>query len=418
MSYFRILFNALWFIFGYENILLGQSVNSSKPVYAPGENIVVNFSGFSGASRDWVGLAAKGLADDKYTSWQYTGGAISGTLTFNGLPYGDYEVRGYFNDGGVVKARSYFRVGNTDQNLVAKTEKTSYKPNEKIKITFSGFPGNARDWIGIAVPGSSDEKYVIWAYTNGQQSGIIEFQGLADGNYEVRSYFNNEGIVRSRYSFSVSNTVSANPTQLCRAPLSVFFAGMTGLGAAWGRTTCEPTIMSAIGISDIQATLRNAKDGMDMLRDCFQFNSEEISQLINRIPNLTNVQAEQEIHLLVRKLQEVVVNNRSKCHHQIPLSSLYVAGVHLGAAQAHASCQQCQLTPMPMAIQTVIRNHLNTARDAFSAFLPCVPSVTLNQFNSIQLGSMNSLVAHTEIVGLHTNLLWNISLSDCCCECR
>jgi len=395
-----------------------QSVGTSKPVYSPEEKIVVNFSGFSGASRDWVGLAAKGLADEKYTSWQYTGGAISGALTFNGLPYGEYEVRGYYNDGGVVKARSYFRVGNADQNLVAKTEKTNYKPGEKIKVTFSGFPGNAKDWIGLAVPGSSDEKYVIWAYTNGQQTGQIEFQALAEGNYEVRSYFNNEGTVRSRYLFTVSNTTSTNATQFCRAPLSVFFAGMTGLGTAWGRTTCEPTTMSANGIADIQATLRNAKDGMDMLKECFQFNTEEISQLINRIPKLTNVQAEQEIHSLIRKLQDVVSKSYSRCHNQIPLSSLYVAGVHLGAAQAHSSCQQCQATPMPMAIQIVIRNHLNTARDAFAAFLTCVPGVSLNQFNSIQLNSINSLVAHSEIVGLQTNLLWNISLSDCCCDCR
>ncbi|MBK9736437.1 MAG: hypothetical protein IPO92_16365 [Saprospiraceae bacterium] len=76
------------------------------------------------------------------------------------------------------------------------------------------------------------------------------------------------------------------------------------------------------------------------------------------------------------------------------------AGLHLGAAQAHASCQQCRSAPMPMAFQTVIRNHLNTARDAFANYLPCVPGVTLSQFDAVTLNSLNSLVAHTDIVGV------------------
>jgi hypothetical protein len=130
------------------------------------------------------------------------------------------------------------------------------------------------------------------------------------------------------------------------------------------------------------------------------------------------VQAESEIQAIIRKLQDVITRSSAVCDNRITLSSLFVTGVHLGAAQAHASCQQCRPTPMPMAFQTVIRNHLNTARDAFANYLICVPGVSLNQFDAVPLGSTNSLAAHTHIVGLHTNLLWNISLSDCCCDCR
>ena len=395
-----------------------QSVNPSKKVFAPGESIVISYSGFMGTPKDWIGIAAKGLADDKYTVWQYTSGSSSGSLTFNGLAYGEYEVRGYFDNGAVVKARAYIRVGNVDQNLSANTEKSSYKPWEKIVVVFSGFPGNGRDWIGLAKPGTADDQYVGWSYTNAQQSGRLDFNGLAEGSYEVRTYFNNESIVRSRYPFTVGNLPSSDPNQLCRAPLSVFFAGMTGLGAAWARTTCEPTVMSAIGVSDIQGALSNTRDGLEILKDCYQFDTRELTSLISRMPSLTNVQAESEIHTLVRKLQDIIARSQAVCDNRITLSSLYVSGVHLGAAQAHASCRQCQAAPMPMAFQTVIRNHLNTARDAFANFLPCVPGVSLSQFDAVPLNSMNSLVAHSNIVGLHTNLLWNISLSDCCCDCR
>ena len=395
-----------------------QSVNPSKKVYAPGEAIVISYSGFVGTTRDWIGIAAKGLADDKYTVWQYTSGSSSGSLTFTGLAYGEYEVRGYFNNGADVKARNYIRVGNIDQNVSAKTEKPNYKPGEKIVVVFAGLPGNRSDWIGIATPGTADDKYVLWQNTNSQQSGKLDFQGLAEGSYEVRTYFNNEANVRSRYPFTVGNVSSSDPNQLCRAPLSVFFAGMTGLGAAWARTTCEPTNMSTIGVSDIQGALRNTLDGLEILKDCYQFDTRELTLLISRIPSLTNVQAEAEIQSLIRKLQDVIARSQAVCDNRITLSSLYVSGVHLGAAQAHASCRQCQPAPMPMAFQTVIRNHLNTARDAFANFLPCVPGVSLSQFDAVPLDSMNSLVAHSNIVGLHTNLLWNISLSDCFCYCR
>jgi hypothetical protein len=168
----------------------------------------------------------------------------------------------------------------------------------------------------------------------------------------------------------------------------------------------------------MQGVLGNARDGLNMVKDCIEFDTGGLTSLINRLPSLTNVQAEAEIQALIRKLQDIIARASATCDNGVTLSSLYVTGVHLGAAQAHASCRICQPAPMPIAFQTVIRNHLQTASDAFANFLPCVPGVSLTQFSSIPLGSLNSSEPHTHIVGLHTNLLWNISLSDCCCTCR
>ncbi|OGU76531.1 MAG: hypothetical protein A2W11_02450 [Ignavibacteria bacterium RBG_16_35_7] len=411
MSLF-IFFQAL------SNSADAQSVSLSKSIYAPRESIVVTYSGFPGNSRDWISIATQGSGDDKYVAWKYTGGNTSGTLSFDGINYGDFEIRGYYNDELIVRTRTSFRVGNPDVNLIAKTQQATYKPNEKIVVQYSGLPGNVYDWISLASVGSGDDKYVAWQYTNTKQSGTMEFDGLAEGKYEVRIYFNQEWVVRSRYPFVVSNRTSTNPSQLCRGPLSVFYAGMTGLGSAWARTTCEPTIMTAVGVADMQGVLGNARDGLNMMKDCIPFDIGELTALINKLPTLTNIQAEAEIQALIIKLQEIIARSNATCDNGITLSSLFVTGVHVGAAQAHASCRICQPAPMPMAFQTVIRNHLNTARDAFAGFLSCVPNFSLNQFDAVPLNSINSIEAHTHIVGLQTNILWNISLSDCCCDCR
>src|SRR5687768_7490179 len=92
--------------------LSAQSVSPTKPVFAPGEAILINFSGFPGHQYDWISIAAKGLGDDKYTIWKYTGGSSGGTVTLDGLPYGEYEIRGYHNNGWTVIARSHMKVGN------------------------------------------------------------------------------------------------------------------------------------------------------------------------------------------------------------------------------------------------------------------------------------------------------------------
>lgn len=177
--------------------------------------------------------------------------------------------------------------------------------------------------------------------------------------------------------------------------------------------------MSAIGVRDIQAVLRNARDGLNAVKDCIPFNISELDLLIGRIPSLTNVQAEAEIQSMIKKIQTIVANSSARCSNGTTLSALYVSAVHLGAAQAHPSCQICRAAPMPMAFQTVIRRtHLNTAKRRICGFyIPCV-RVFPSSFDAVPLNSINSLEAHTHIVGLHTNLLWNISLSDCCCDCR
>jgi len=407
-----------FFFFAITPVMAQPVLSPSKNIFLPGEKIVVNYSGFPGNKQDWIGVVPASYKDNELAQWFYTDGLQSGTMTFGNLQDGDYEVRGFFNNEYVVRVRYSFRVGNY-QNTQIKTQKSVYAPNEKIVVNYSGFPGNKQDWIGVVPASYKDNELAQWFYTDGLQSGTMDFSGLPVGNYEVRVFFNNEYVVRVKYPFVVSAKGGDNTGQAhCRGPLSVFYAGMGGLGSAWGRTTTEPTTMTPRGVMDMQGVLGNARDALVIMRKCISFDIGKLNTLIARLPSLTNVQAEAEIRALILELQVVVAQSHATCDNGVTLSSLFVTGVHMGAAQAHASGRMCQPAPMPAAFQTVIRNHLNTARDAFAGFLPCVPNFSLSQFDAVPLNSMNSTEAHTNIVGLHTNILWNIALSDCCCYCK
>lgn len=398
--------------------LFSQEIRTEKPAYSPQEKITIHFSGFPGNPLDWISVVPITYRDDQLFQWKHTNGQRSGTMPFDAMPPGDYEVRSYFNNEYTVRSRYRFTILTTDPDLRVRTTKDVYLPDEKIEVSYEGFPGNKLDWVGVVPSSYSDEQLGEWYHTDGKLSGNLFFKGLPEGTYEARAYFNNEYIVRARYPFVVSRTVKGGSKDICRGPLSVFFAGMSSLGSAWGRTANEPTIMTSVATVDIQNALGSARDGLNIVRDCIPFDLNKLSSLIARMPSLTNVQAEAEIQAIIREIQTLLLSTTSTCDHGATLHALFVAGVHIGAAQAHASAQMCRPAPMPMAFQTVIRNHLITARDNFAVYLPCVPGVMLSQFDSVLLSSMNSVEAHGHIVGLHTNLLWNIALSDCCCHCR
>ena len=98
----------------------GAIAETQKSNYAPNEPIVVEYSNFptdyAGYAYDWIGIGPSGSADNNYEQWLYTYGSRSGSLSFNGLNVGDYEVRGYFGVDYKVHTRSSFTVGE-DKSL-------------------------------------------------------------------------------------------------------------------------------------------------------------------------------------------------------------------------------------------------------------------------------------------------------------
>ena len=208
--------------------------------------------------------------------------------------------------------------------------------------------------------------------------------------------------------------IAQTPQRLCRKELSTFYAGIGGLGSAWGRAAHEPTVMNPGTIADMQAVIGNAKAALNLVK-CVPYDVKKIDALIAKLPSLTNVKAVAEIEATIKEIQAAVAKVNHDCGTK--LMSLYGLGIHIGAAQAHASSRMCLPAPMPANLQTVIFNHLKTAQDAFAVFLPCVPGFPLSSITSVNLNSAISVEPHINIIMIHCNILWNIALSDCCCEC-
>ncbi len=98
--------------------------------------------------------------------------------------------------------------------IVIKTSKDVYKTRESITVNFSGLPGNKKDWINVIKASASAKDFgSSWKYTNGKTSGSLTFDGMyAEGDYEVRVYFDNGLVIKARYKFKVSkNVVESKP---------------------------------------------------------------------------------------------------------------------------------------------------------------------------------------------------------------
>ena len=71
----------------------------NKPSYAPGEDIVITFSGMSGDLADYLGTAEVGSPNFRNWNTKYTDGAREGSLTLSApTAPGSYEVRAFFKD--------------------------------------------------------------------------------------------------------------------------------------------------------------------------------------------------------------------------------------------------------------------------------------------------------------------------------
>jgi len=93
-----------------------ESVRTLKDVYRANERIQVQFNNLPGNKTDWITIRPAEAPDNSYDElrWEYTYGREKGTMTFEPLPTGEYEVRLYFdwkNTGSYqVRDRYFFRV--------------------------------------------------------------------------------------------------------------------------------------------------------------------------------------------------------------------------------------------------------------------------------------------------------------------
>jgi hypothetical protein len=174
---------------------------SEKPTYAPGDDILVTFTGGPGNKGDWIGLYAEGKGpeggdnDPHLKGWYYTNGAQStgtrapreGRVVLDGgsensenpevdwpLADGAYDLYFICCDGYDVLAGP---VGieidpQKDAGPRLAVDKSTYASGENIVVTYTGGPGNKYDWVAVYDDGvipSSGIFARLWYYTDGTQ---------------------------------------------------------------------------------------------------------------------------------------------------------------------------------------------------------------------------------------------------------
>ncbi len=97
--------------------------------------------------------------------------------------------------------------------------KTIYKPGESVVISFSGGPGNAKDWVGIYKEGQTpgDDESTQWTYVDGGTTAALRFDPLPIGNYEAYLFLNDSYEILASESFEVSEEQDAPKVILSKA---------------------------------------------------------------------------------------------------------------------------------------------------------------------------------------------------------
>ena len=224
--------------------LNATTVETSKDIYAPQENIHVNFSEMLGDVKDWVGIYSVGSSNawGNVLKWEWTGGLTEGTVTLDSLPNGNYEVRAFFEDSFNLEASYPFSVEGEVLDVDVNTTKHIYLPNEEIEVNFADMLGDVKDWVGIYPADATNawDNVLQWKYTGGVQDGTVSLSGLPLGAYEVRAFFQDSFNLESSYAFSVedegndsvtlvSNKESYVPNEL----IFVDFDNMQGSATDW-----------------------------------------------------------------------------------------------------------------------------------------------------------------------------------------
>jgi len=186
----------------------GNPTLTPKNSYPVNQNITIDFKNFTNHHKDWIAIYPAGSSNawGNVKQWHWTDNKTNGTLNFNALPAGNYEVRGFYNNSFHSETTAPFRVNNQEDNTPRFTAKKEFKFNETIKINFSNFTNHHKDWIAIYSAGSSNAWGNVkqWHWTDNKTNGTLNFNALPAGNYEVRGFYNNSFTPKTSYSFKVT----------------------------------------------------------------------------------------------------------------------------------------------------------------------------------------------------------------------
>ena len=181
-----------------------------KTKYSTSETITVKFSNMIHQNQDWIAIypTQSNNAWENVIHWAWTDDKISGELTFNTLPKGNYEIRAFSdNSAAVVYARVSFQVKSDEiPKLSVNLVQNDYDPTI-VTVNYQNMIKQNKDWIGIypLYSNNSWSNVIAWKWTGDKNSGTKTFHNLPTGNYEARAFYNNSFKVEAREEFSVNN---------------------------------------------------------------------------------------------------------------------------------------------------------------------------------------------------------------------
>lgn len=216
----------------------GPALSPSATAYAVNSPVTINYTGFSGATTDWIGIYVPGAPDTSYSAKLYTNGAVNGSVTFSSLPSGTWEARYHANLGGSPNygALAYSPQFSVRGATTIKTDATVYGTSQSIVATYSNMPGNATDYVAVSTAGSPASSTIQRFNTNGQINGTQTFSPLPPGNYEARAYANGSTtayLVNYTFSVTAASITTDATVYTTSQPVTVTWSGMPATTSAF-----------------------------------------------------------------------------------------------------------------------------------------------------------------------------------------
>ena len=214
---FILVFVALFLVScGAEPEAINFSLKTDKTEYEVGETIKVDFVADPNWDKNaWIGLIPSNIShgteaenDDHDIAYKHLGGMASGTLEFEAMEAGDFDLRMNESDNeenAKEVAFVSFKVIEVSTDFSAfsvKTDKTKYKVGETIKVDFVADPNwDKNAWIGIlpsSIPhgleSENDQHELSFQYIEGKASGTFEFTVDIAGDFDVRMHESDNAI--------------------------------------------------------------------------------------------------------------------------------------------------------------------------------------------------------------------------------
>lgn len=215
------------------------SLQSDHDAYYPGEPIAFSFANGPGNSRDWIGVYPSEVVPGSVgsTIWNYVAGTQTagaglkeGAVQFpNGLALaGDWAAYFLLNDGYTALATNLLKVVEPGSPLVRASQRL-YATGQRIEITFTNGPANAKDWVGVYKVGQTPGavQSTIWNYVDGTQTGAagradgtVSFAtGLGEAGEYVAHFLLNDGYdILASETFRVVVPTGSGPRLLAATP--------------------------------------------------------------------------------------------------------------------------------------------------------------------------------------------------------